>query len=741
MAEAEASAESAYELYEAGSAPLPASLVIGGCHQLVYADGGLLGDPMEKAAIRAAGWSYHADATCSRIRPLASPTIQATLPPSAIAIPTLKIQRRFPFSSDLKRSSTIVEASLRVSPEQMNTARAAAVAAASGCHGLYVLAKGSPEMIRELLAAVPDGYDAAHQRHSLRGKRVIALASKPLGVGVDWREAQRLQRDEAEAGLTFCGFLVLHCPPKPESERVLRELANSGHALQMLTGDSLLTAVHAAHTLGLSTRPPLLLQVERPAAPATQPLAPPLRGGREPIESYIQAKMATAGPPAVASVAKAAAAPSVASPVLRWSAWMGSATAAAQPLPQPELSARAFETLAAKFDLCVGGDGFAVLQAAGALPAALPHLRVLARVSPNQKELALSTLRDAGYVTMMCGDGTNDVGALKQSAVGVALVSTSLVAPPPPPPPPEAEGGGYGVRQRKGAGAADEGRERSLTPREKQQKRMEARLSQEMQTLPSVKLGDASIAAAFTAKSASVTSCVDIITQGRCTLVTTTQMFKILALNCLVSAYGLSVMHLRGVRMSDAQAMATGLGTAALFLFVSFAQPLSKLAPQRPPPSVLSPSVLLSVVCQFATHLHALSGGLELGERVEAAAGGALPPEVDADFEPSMTNTVVYLLSSSMLLCTFAVNYTGKPFMEALSANKGLMASLVLSSAVLVMLALGLLPDVAELLELVDLPEETGARSEMLNLMLLDFGGCLVIAKSIERIARALSRR
>ena len=51
----------------------------------------------------------------------------------------------------------------------------------------------------------------------------------------------------------------------------------------------------------------------------------------------------------------------------------------------------------------------------------LPHLRVLARSSPNDKYLLVQGLKQLGEVVAVTGDGTNDAPALKEADVGLAM--------------------------------------------------------------------------------------------------------------------------------------------------------------------------------------------------------------------------------------------------------------------------------------------------------------------------------
>jgi magnesium-transporting ATPase (P-type) len=121
-----------------------------------------------------------------------------------------------------------------------------------------------------------------------------------------------------------------------------------------------------------------------------------------------------------------------------------------------------------------------------------------------------------------------------------------------------------------------------------------------------VALGDASIASPFTSKLPSPAACAEILRQGRCTLVTTHQMYKILAINSLVASYQLSVLYLNGVKSGDTQATIGGMSVASFFMFISWAKPIKKLAPVKPYTSVFNVPLILAIFGQFLIHLTTL---------------------------------------------------------------------------------------------------------------------------------------
>jgi cation-transporting ATPase 13A1 len=364
------------------------------------------------------------------------------------------------------------------------------------------------------------------------------------------------------------------------------------------------------------------------------------------------------------------------------------------------------------------------------------RVAVWARMDPTLKESVVRLYATEGRYVMMCGDGTNDVGALKAAHVGVALLNGALDAKTAGTPTSPAGAGAAatpgrlgGARRRAGAAGGSPAAPTTgaaVAPAPASFKELSERL-QEQVVANAVKMGDASIAAPFAAKGSSISAVVDIVRQGRCTLVTTNQMFAILALNSLLHAFTYSALYLKGVRFSEVQTTVSTLVLAAFFLMLSRAKPLATLAAARPRPSALAPAVLLSVVLQFAVHLAVLGLVLEYaGESLLVARAAAF----ESEYAPSTLNTVVFLLGTSLMVVNLVVNYRGEPFMQGLRASPALWRMTLLCSGGLALLASGALPGMEETFEMSALAP--GVRAAVCVGAIVDAALCL----GIERLLR-----
>jgi cation-transporting ATPase 13A1 len=654
--------------------------LLGSVHALVRLDDGdVVGDPMEKETVKVSGWKLDEN-------------VKNTMVGHGKKI---KILKRFQFSSSLKRSSVISKVNDKI----------------------LVGVKGAPETISERLITLPEDYESTYKYFTRNGSRVLALAYKYLNSD---KNLDKIERKSVEADLIFAGFIVFHCPMKNDAIETIQMLNQSSHRCVMITGDNPLTACHVANKVGIITKDVLIL--DKPEKNHPGDLSLEWRNVEEtriiPVNKDITFDMK----------------------FLR------------------------------ENDLCITGYALNELIHHPQISTLIRHSWIYSRVSPSQKEYILNTYKNLGYNTLMCGDGTNDVGALKQANVGIALLNGTEESlkqmqenkkietyermyqkqcelmkkwnqPPPKIPvqiahlyPPGPLNPHYlKALEQHGTTITQEIRDKVdeafknappvtvSTDPTSANNITDSLLSQLQETqeadeAPVLKLGDASVAAPFTSKLANVSTVVNVIRQGRCALVSTIQMYKILALNCLISAYSLSVLYLAGIKFGDAQATVSGILLSVCFMSISRGKAIEKLSKERPQPGIFNIYIMGSILGQFAIHLVAL---IYITKEIYILEPREPQIDLDKTFQPSLLNTAMFLLQLSQQISTFTVNYIGRPFRESIHENKGMYYGILGVAFLCISGSTEFMPELNEAMQFVPM---TGLFKVKLTVtMLLDF--------------------
>lgn len=311
------------------------------------------------------------------------------------------------------------------------------------------------------------------------------------------------------------------------------------------------------------------------------------------------------------------------------------------------------------------------------------YCKVFARVSPSQKEIIIGKLNER-HVTIMCGDGTNDVGALKKSHSGISLINKPINPTTNQTP---------SLQSLIHTKPSTQSSKLPHQPHNDPSKAVDSLLTDSQ-----LELGDASMAAHFTSKVSTIEAVKHLIQQGRCTLVTTYQMYRILALNCLFSAYNLSVMYLAGIKFGDTQATVSAFALSGVFFFVTRSQPSDKLSKFHPPSTVFEGHIIISVFSQFIVQLIGL---ISVNYLCNLYSNDILP--VDQEFKPCLLNSCLYLYTSWIGYVNFLVNYQGEPFMKPIQENTGLIKCLTIFMGLVLTTLMELTP-FGEMIEIVPFP-------------------------------------
>ncbi|XP_078525906.1 polyamine-transporting ATPase 13A3-like [Lissotriton helveticus] len=327
------------------------------------------------------------------------------------------------------------------------------------------------------------------------------------------------------------------------------------------------------------------------------------------------------------------------------------------------------------YHFAMSGKSFSIISEH--FPDLLPKLllcgTVYARMAPDQKTQLVEMLQKVDYYVGMCGDGANDCGALKRAHAGISLSEL-----------------------------------------------------------------EASVASPFTSRTPNISCVPDLIREGRAALVTSFCVFKFMALYSIIQY--LSVLHLYSIpgNLGDVQYLFIDV---VIILSLAFTMSLNRswkeLVPQRPPTSLVSAQLLLSVITQILLSLtFQLTAFLLVQEQpwytrwtsetslcnqmVNSTHSTSRLEENETSYHHeselmvkeeehnviSIENTTLFYVSCFQYLIVALVFTKGKPFRQPTHTNYPFVASVSIISGFMILIMMYPIPAIEERFELVCIPFE-----------------------------------
>ena len=114
-----------------------------------------------------------------------------------------------------------------------------------------IFCKGSPEKIKKLCRpeTIPSKFNMTLDHYASKGFRVLALAYR--GLKMDFKQSQKIKRNQVEKNMIFLGLLIVRNKLKDATPSTIGILDNADLRMVMATGDNILTAVSVSKECNL----------------------------------------------------------------------------------------------------------------------------------------------------------------------------------------------------------------------------------------------------------------------------------------------------------------------------------------------------------------------------------------------------------------------------------------------------------------------------------------------------------